>query len=51
MIKTAVASMDEVFGTHTDHAVDWLTWRRRHQTRARWFHQRTRLNRDYALVN
>ena len=26
-------------------------WRRRHQARARWFHQRTRLGRDYALVS
>ncbi|WJK40769.1 IS701 family transposase [Solwaraspora sp. WMMA2056] len=34
-----------------DHALNWLTWRRRHQARARWFHQRTRLNREYALVN
>ncbi|MFV2022952.1 IS701 family transposase, partial [Micromonospora sp. LOL_023] len=34
-----------------DHAIDWLTWRRRHQARARWHHQRTRLNREYALVN
>lgn len=33
------------------HATRWLTWRRRHQARARWFHQRTRLNRDYALVS
>ena len=28
----------------------WLHWRRRHQARARWHHQRTRLARDYALV-
>ena len=28
------------------HAVRWLNWRRRHQARSRWFHQRTRLNRD-----
>lgn len=34
-----------------DHAIDWLTWRRRHQARACWHHQRTRLNREYALVN
>ncbi|RFS37672.1 IS701 family transposase, partial [Micromonospora craniellae] len=34
-----------------DHAIDWLTWRRRHQARARWHHQRTRLNREYTLVN
>ena len=29
----------------------WLAWRRRHQARSRWFHQRTRLNREYALVS
>jgi len=33
------------------HAPHWLNWRRRHQARSRWFHQRTRLNRDYALVS
>ncbi|HEY2270741.1 MAG TPA: hypothetical protein VGI96_49555 [Streptosporangiaceae bacterium] len=33
------------------HAAGWLNWRRRHQARARWFHQRTRLNRDDALVS
>ena len=33
------------------HAVRWLAWRRRHQARSRWFHQRTRLNREYALIN
>lgn len=32
------------------HIEHWLTWRRRHQARARWFHQRTRLNREYTLV-
>jgi len=25
------------------HAADWLDWRRRHQARARCYHQRTRL--------
>ena len=25
------------------HTAHWLTWRRRHQARARWYHQRTRL--------
>jgi SRSO17 transposase len=34
-----------------DHAEHWTDWRRRHQARARWFHQRTRLGRQYALVN
>jgi SRSO17 transposase len=33
------------------HTVHWLAWRRRHQARSRWFHQRTRLNREYALVS
>jgi SRSO17 transposase len=37
---------------HPDgHLEHWLTWRRRHQARARWFHQRTRLNREYTLVS
>ena len=34
--------------SHTDH---WLSWRRRHQARSRWFHKRARLNRTYALVS
>ncbi len=29
----------------------WLQWRRRHQARSRWFHKRTRLARNYALVS
>jgi hypothetical protein len=33
------------------HAATWLQWRRRHQARSRWFHQRARLARDYALVS
>ena len=33
------------------HAALWLEWRRRHQARSRWFHQRTRLARNYALVS
>jgi SRSO17 transposase len=32
------------------HPSHWLHWRRRHQARSRWYHQRARLNRDYALV-
>jgi hypothetical protein len=27
----------------------WATWRRRHQARARWYHQRTRLARNPAI--
>jgi hypothetical protein len=33
------------------HAARWLNWRRRHQARSRWFHQRACLNREYALVS
>jgi len=33
------------------HTAHWLAWRRRHQARSRWFHQRARLNRDYALAS
>jgi SRSO17 transposase len=28
----------------------WLDWRRRHQARSRWYHQRTRLARDATIV-
>nr|WP_188115912.1 transposase [Salinispora vitiensis] len=34
-----------------EHAQHWSIWRRRHQARSRWFHQRTRLSRAYALVS
>jgi SRSO17 transposase len=33
------------------HDTHWRDWRRRHQARSRWFHQRTRLGREYALVS
>jgi SRSO17 transposase len=32
------------------HAEHWLDWRRRHQARARWYHQRTRLTRDSKIA-
>jgi SRSO17 transposase len=31
--------------------IHWDTWTRRHQARARWYHKRARLQRDYALVS
>jgi SRSO17 transposase len=31
--------------------IHWDAWTRRHQARARWFHKRARLNRDYTLVS
>ncbi len=33
------------------HDTHWRNWRRRHQARSRWYHQRARLKRDYTLVN
>ena len=33
------------------HDTHWRNWRRRHQARARWFHQRARLGREYALAS
>jgi SRSO17 transposase len=32
------------------HAIHWLQWRRRHQARSRWFHQRAHLERQYSLL-
>jgi SRSO17 transposase len=31
--------------------IHWDAWTRRHQARARWFHKRARLQRDYVLVS
>jgi hypothetical protein len=33
------------------HVIHWDAWTRRHQARARWFHKRARLERDYMLVS
>jgi SRSO17 transposase len=33
------------------HVIHWDAWTRRHQARARWFHQRARLKQDYLLVS
>ena len=33
------------------HVIHWDAWTRRHQARARWFHQRARLKRDYVLAS
>jgi SRSO17 transposase len=32
------------------HAEHWSSWRRRHQARSRWYHQRTRLARDIQIA-
>jgi hypothetical protein len=31
-------------------AIRWLTWRRRHQALATWYHHRTRLARDEQIL-
>jgi SRSO17 transposase len=46
-LLTAALSRPESPG----HAARWLHWRRRHQARSRWFHQRARLARNYTLVS
>ena len=33
------------------HAARWVEYRRRHQARSRWFHQRARLARNHSLVS
>jgi SRSO17 transposase len=33
------------------HIIHWNAWTRRHQARARWYHQRARLQRDYVLAS
>jgi hypothetical protein len=33
------------------HVEQWSAWRRRHQARSRWYHQRARLIRDNALIS
>jgi hypothetical protein len=32
------------------HATHWLTWRRRHQARTRWYHQHAQLARDGGIT-
>jgi hypothetical protein len=32
------------------HAEHWVAWRRHHQARSRWYHQRTRLARDTGIA-
>jgi hypothetical protein len=31
------------------HTACWLDWRRSHQARARWYHQRTRVTREAGI--
>ena len=33
-----------------EHKTHWMNWRRKHQARSRWFHQRTRLTHDTKIT-
>ena len=54
MIPLTVPEITRLLATPTrpppGHAEHWLDWRRRHQARARWYHQRTRLARDTEIA-
>ncbi len=54
LIPLTVAEIKRIFNLVTctwqtiRHYLHWSWWRRRHQARARWFHQRARLRRQTA---
>jgi hypothetical protein len=53
MIPLTVPQITRLPGTRPGrpgHAEHWSNWRRRHQARPRWYHQRTRLTRDPAIA-
>jgi hypothetical protein len=54
MIPLTVPAITRLLATpparRPGHAEHWSAWRRRHQARSRWYHQRTRLTRESALV-
>jgi SRSO17 transposase len=54
MIPLTIPELSRLLATPSarrpGHAEHWASWRRRHQARSRWYHQRTRLARESALV-
>ena len=53
MIPLTVPEITRLLATQParpGHAEHWATWRRRHQARSRWYHQRTRLARDASAL-
>ncbi|MEU7855037.1 hypothetical protein [Nonomuraea sp. NPDC049141] len=56
MIPLTVAEIERLFNAVTtrtpsrERTAHWSAWRRRHQARARWFHQRTRLTAAYIQL-
>jgi SRSO17 transposase len=57
MISLTIAEIKRLLGTVTApprsflHTAHWIDWRRRHQARARWFHQRARLATAYIQLS
>jgi len=53
LIALTVAEIKRLFNLVTrqfqpvEHHLHWILWRRRHQARARWYHHRTRLQRNH----
>jgi SRSO17 transposase len=45
-----IARLLSIQPARTGHAELWSNWRRRHQARSRWYHQRTRLARNTAMT-
>ena len=53
MIPLTVPELTRLLTTRAagpGHAEHWSNWRRRHQARSRWYHQRTRLARDTGIA-
>jgi SRSO17 transposase len=53
MIPLTVPEITRLLATQparTGHAEHWSAWRRRHQARSRWYHQRTRLAHDTEIA-
>ena len=54
MIPLTVPEITRLLAHHRPpqpgHAEHWSSWRRRHQARARWYHQRARLARDTEIA-
>lgn len=53
LVPLTVPEIGRLLACHPPHSPEreahWLEFRRRHQARARWYHQRARLSRAYAL--
>jgi hypothetical protein len=54
MIPLTVPEITRLLATpppaRPSHAEHWSTWRRQHQARSRWYHQRTRLAHDTEMA-